>query len=97
MDLLDENIETLPRELLIIRHKELIGYIKYLQSKVNELEKYYNVETSLRQKTPYVKYFSQTEKVDAIEMVIIPERKFWVYKPYVKTAQELINNFLGGE
>ena len=95
--IIDENIEMLSRELLIIRYREIIEYLKYLQVKVNEYEKYYNVETSLRQKTPCVKFFYPTDKVDAIEIIIIPERKFWVYKPYVKTAQEIIEQYLRGE
>ena len=97
MDLFDESIETMTREQLIFRYKDMIGYTKYLQVKVNEYEKYYNVETSLIRETPFVKFRSQTDKVDAIEIVRIPERKFWVYKPYVKDAQKIINQYLGGE
>lgn len=97
MNIFDENIEILSRELLIIRCKEMMNYIKYLQVKVNELEKYYNVETSLRQQTPSVRFSQQLNNLEAIEVVKIPEKKFWIYKPYVKTANELIDKFLRGE
>lgn len=97
MNMFDEDINLLSRELIIIRYKQMLKYVEYLEVKVNEFEKYYNVETSLRQQTPSVSFSSQIEKCDAIEKVIIPERKFWVSKPYVKTANELIDKFLRGE
>ena len=96
MNLFDENVEVLPRDLLLIRYNEIKKYVEYLQMKVNEFEKYYDVEIELRQSTPSLKFSSITNKTGAIEVVRIPERKFIVYKPYVRDVQEIINQYLYG-
>jgi hypothetical protein len=97
MDIFGENVEMLSRDLLIIKYNDMKNYAKYLQAKINEYEKNYNVETLIRQKTPSLRYCSSINKVDEIEVVRIPERKFWVYKPYVREAEEIINQYMRGE
>ena len=96
MNIFSENIEVLPRELLLNRYKELEKYTAYLQTKVNEYEKSLNVEIILRQLTPQVKFFSDISSPRTIEKIIIPERKFWVDSAYVQEAKESINKYLRG-
>lgn len=96
MNIFSENIEVLPRELLLNRYKELEKYTAYLQTKVNEYEKSLNVEIILRQKTPQAKFFGDISSPRATETITIPERKFWVDSIYAQDAKESINKYLGG-
>lgn len=97
MDLLEENIELIPNEELRFRYKFLKDYAIYLQTKVKELEKHLHVETLIRQRTPNVRCFGNYTSPSKTEIVRIPERKFYVYKPYIKDVKELINEYFGGE
>ena len=94
MDLYNENLSELPKETLIHRYIEILKYVEFLETKNKEFEKLYNVDIRIREKTPFNGFNCSKNYVQEIEIIRIPERKFFIAKKYSKEVEEIINQYL---